>query len=99
MKKSNIKASCGLGPGNNLVSGPGNAPNKTSSMFGLQLKRPHSGPTQTHTHSHAQPPVKKPKLGYLKDMSAAEAGKYATLAEYAFFDKVRNFQHSFKALS
>ncbi|ROT77076.1 hypothetical protein C7M84_004291 [Penaeus vannamei] len=31
----------------------------------------------------------KPKLGYLKDMSAAEAGKHATLAEYAFFDKVR----------
>ena len=92
VKKSNIKGSCGLGSGNNLVSGPGNTPNKTSSMFGLQLKRPHSGPTQTHTHSHAQPPVKKPKLGYLKDMSAAEAGKYATLAEYAFFDKVK---HSF----
>ncbi|XP_063866236.1 paired amphipathic helix protein Sin3a-like isoform X2 [Scylla paramamosain] len=89
VKKSNIKGSCGLGSGNNLVTGPGNTPNKTSSMFGLQLKRPHSGPTQTHTHSHAQPPVKKPKLGYLKDMSAAEAGKYATLAEYAFFDKVR----------
>ncbi|XP_069172117.1 paired amphipathic helix protein Sin3a isoform X6 [Procambarus clarkii] len=89
VKKSNIKSSCGVGSGNNMVSGPGNVPNKTSPMFGHQLKRPHSGPTQGHTHSHAQPPVKKPKLGYLKDMSAAEAGKYATLAEYAFFDKVR----------
>lgn len=72
-----------------MVSGPGNPPNKTSPMFSHQLKRPHPGPTQSHSHghAHAQPPVKKPKLGYLKDMSAAEAGKHATLAEYAFFDK------------
>ncbi|XP_066964791.1 paired amphipathic helix protein Sin3a isoform X2 [Macrobrachium rosenbergii] len=90
IKKSN-KSSVTIGSGNNLVSNAGNTPNKTSPMFGHQLKRPHSGPTQshTHTHAHSQPPVKKPKLGYLKDMSAAEAGKYATLAEYAFFDQVR----------
>ncbi|KAK7075084.1 Paired amphipathic helix protein Sin3a [Halocaridina rubra] len=91
VKKSNIKSSCAIGPGNNMVSSTGNTPNKTSPMFGHQLKRPHTGPTQghAHSHSHSQPPVKKPKLGYLKDMSAAEAGKYATLAEYAFFDQVR----------
>lgn len=92
VKKPNLKSSCGMGSGgNNMVSGPGNPPNKTSPMFSHQLKRPHPGPTQSHSHSHphSQPPVKKPKLGYLKDMSAAEAGKYATLAEYAFFDKVR----------
>ena len=37
-----------------------------------------------------QPPAKKPRLGVLKDVSLAEAGKYGTLNEYAFFDKVRN---------
>jgi len=60
-------------------------------MYGPQLKRPHSGPQPSgHVNvNHPQPPVKKPKLNYLKDMSAAEAGKYATLAEYAFFDQVR----------
>lgn len=35
-----------------------------------------------------QPPVKKPKLNYLKDLSTADAAKYATLAEYEFFDQV-----------
>ncbi|XP_014680684.1 PREDICTED: paired amphipathic helix protein Sin3a-like isoform X2 [Priapulus caudatus] len=35
------------------------------------------------------PPPKKPKMGALKDVSLAEAGKYGTLNEYAFFDKVR----------
>ncbi|XP_069994313.1 paired amphipathic helix protein Sin3a isoform X4 [Penaeus vannamei] len=91
VKKPNLKSSCGMGSGNNMVSGPGNPPNKTPPLFSHQLKRPHPGPTQSHSHghAHAQPPVKKPKLGYLKDMSAAEAGKHATLAEYAFFDKVR----------
>ena len=37
-----------------------------------------------------QPPSKKPRLGVLKDVSLAEAGKYASLNEYAFFDKVRD---------
>ena len=37
----------------------------------------------------AHPPSKKPKLGVLRDVSLAEAGKYGTLNEYAFFDKVR----------
>ena len=36
-----------------------------------------------------QPPTKKPRLGVLKDVSLAEAGKYGTLTEFAFFDKVR----------
>ena len=69
------------------------------------LKRPHSsggtspsgGMTTTHSSGvvHSQPPIKKPKLSFLKDMSAAEAGKYATLAEYAFFDKVCWYFYSF----
>ena len=45
-------------------------------------KRPPSGITQ--------PPPKKPKFpGSLRDVSLAEAGKFGTLNEYAFFDKVR----------
>lgn len=43
----------------------------------------------------AAPPSKKPKLstatgvGGNKEFSLADAGKYGTLSEYAFFDKVR----------
>merc|ERR1712088_633255 len=36
-----------------------------------------------------QPPSKKPKMGVLKDVSLAEAGRYGSLSDYAFFDKVR----------
>ena len=36
-----------------------------------------------------QPPAKKPRVGVLKDVSLSEAGKFGTLNEYAFFDKVR----------
>ncbi len=37
----------------------------------------------------AYPPPKKAKIGVLRDVSLAEAGKYGTLNEFAFFDKVR----------
>ena len=47
----------------------------------LGNKRPPTG------LSHAPP--KKAKFGVLRDVSLAEAGKYGTLNEYAFFDKVR----------
>jgi len=47
-----------------------------------ELKRP-------MTAGRMQPPAKKPRVGVLKDVSLAEAGKYGTLNEYAFFDKVR----------
>ena len=36
-----------------------------------------------------QPPAKKPRIGVFKDVSLGEAGKYGTLNEFAFFDKVR----------
>jgi len=32
--------------------------------------------------------IQKPRVGTLKDVSLAEAGKWGTLNEYAFFDKV-----------
>ncbi|XP_064596113.1 paired amphipathic helix protein Sin3b-like isoform X2 [Liolophura sinensis] len=52
--------------------------NKNPSKSCGQLKRPSGG----------QPPPSK-KLKMLKDVSLAEAGKYGTLNEFAFFDKVR----------
>ena len=55
--------------------GPNIGPPSTS------IKRPPSGV--------AHPPPKKQKTGVLRDVSLAEAGKYGTLNEYAFFDKVR----------
>lgn len=39
--------------------------------------------------SAQQPIIKKPRMGTLKDVSLAEAGKWGTLNEFAFFDKVR----------
>lgn len=43
--------------------------------------------------SSGMPPAKKSKMSamgrvYSKDVSLAEAGKYGSLTEYAFFDKV-----------
>ena len=46
-------------------------------------------------NSRMQPPTKKPRLGVLKDVSLAEAGKFGTLNEYAFFDKVLLYLHLF----
>ncbi|XP_043231433.1 paired amphipathic helix protein Sin3b-like isoform X2 [Amphibalanus amphitrite] len=48
-----------------------------------QLKRP------MPTAPPAPIPTKKPRVGMLKDVTLAEAGKVATLNEYAFFDQVR----------
>ena len=47
------------------------------------------GNKRTQGSGLSQPPPKKPKFGVLRDVTLAEAGKYGTLNEYAFFDKVR----------
>jgi paired amphipathic helix protein Sin3a len=64
------------GPGYKYQPGP---PGRYGAMQGG--KRPPTG------LSH--PPPKKPKIGVLRDVTLAEAGKYGTLNEFAFFDKVR----------
>ncbi|XP_040564343.1 paired amphipathic helix protein Sin3a isoform X2 [Lepeophtheirus salmonis] len=51
----------------------------STSKYGI--KRPPSG--------ISYPAPKKPKIGVLRDVSLAEAGKFGTLNEFAFFDKVR----------
>ncbi|XP_052215877.1 paired amphipathic helix protein Sin3a-like isoform X2 [Dreissena polymorpha] len=64
------------------VKKPGFASKPPGPKISNQLRRSIS--------SSAQPPIiKKPRLGTLKDVSLAEAGKWGTLNEYAFFDKVR----------
>lgn len=54
--------------------------NKNANKSSSSHRRPSSG---------QQPPAKKAKTGTLKDISLAEAGRYGTLNEFAFFDKVR----------
>ncbi|TGZ43780.1 Paired amphipathic helix protein Sin3a, partial [Temnothorax longispinosus] len=57
-----------------------------------QLKRsPSFSTSATAGNSHIQhgPPTKKHKVASMRDITIAEAGKYGTLNDYAFFDKVR----------
>ncbi|KYN12810.1 PREDICTED: paired amphipathic helix protein Sin3b isoform X1 [Trachymyrmex cornetzi] len=59
-----------------------------------QLKRSPSFSTSatagnSHHIQHGPPPSKKHKVASMRDISIAEAGKYGTLNDYAFFDKVR----------
>ncbi|PSN32659.1 hypothetical protein C0J52_12290 [Blattella germanica] len=51
-----------------------------------QVKRSPSFTSTPPTHG---PPAKKHKMASLRDVSLAEAGKYGSLTDYAFFDKAR----------
>lgn len=58
-----------------------------------QLKRSPSFSTSvtagnSHHLQHGPPPLKKHKVASMRDVTIAEAGKYGTLNDYAFFDKV-----------
>lgn len=58
-----------------------------------QLKRSPSFSTSgstgnSHHSQHGQPPSKKHKMATLRDVTFADAGKYGSLNDYAFFDKV-----------
>lgn len=59
-----------------------------------QLKRSPSFSTSatagnSHHIQHGPPPMKKHKsVASIRDVTIAEAGKYGTLNDYAFFDKV-----------
>lgn len=59
-----------------------------------QLKRSPSFSTSvstgnSHHLQHGQPPLKKHKVASMRDVSIAEAAKYGSLNDYAFFDKVK----------
>ena len=73
---------------------PGLKPYNAVGIMGSSLGRPVQAgamggkrPPSGVAHS----PPKKQKLGLLRDVTLAEAGKYGTLNEFAFFDKVRRF--------
>lgn len=72
----------------------GNAGQKFGHSTG-QLKRSPSFTSSMATGNshvpHGPPPPKKHKVALNRDVSIAEAGKYGTLNDYAFFDKVRIF--------
>ena len=68
-----------------------------------QLKRSPSFSTSmssgnSHHTQHGPPPAKKHKVTSVRDISIAEAGKYGSLNDYAFFDKVQ-FSPLTKSLS
>ncbi|KAK7790679.1 hypothetical protein R5R35_008201 [Gryllus longicercus] len=79
-------SSLGSSSGSGGVSGsgkPGHA--------GGQLKRSpsYASTSPGGSGAHHGPPAKKHKMTSLRDVSLAEAGKYGSLSDYAFFDKTR----------
>ncbi|XP_072393755.1 paired amphipathic helix protein Sin3a [Diabrotica undecimpunctata] len=60
---------------------------KPSHISGSTVKR--SPPYSTYQHRDAPPPKKHKISQTCRDVSLSEAGKYGTLNDYAFFDKVR----------
>ena len=60
-------------------------PSHKPSHISGQLKR---SPTYTPMIHRDAPPPKKHKISSCRDVTLAEAGKYGTLNDYAFFDKV-----------
>ena len=79
------------GLANDHVSAAKRPPPKPYGSVGAPSKVPEPRPElkRPMTIARMQPPSKKPKIGVLRDVSVSEAGRYATLNEYAFFDKVR----------
>ncbi|CAG9833239.1 unnamed protein product [Diabrotica balteata] len=59
---------------------------KPSHISGSTVKR--SPPYSTYQHRDAPPPKKHKISQTCRDVSLSEAGKYGTLNDYAFFDKV-----------
>ncbi len=64
------------------VKKPGFSNKSVNNKATSHIRRPSAG---------SGPPAKKPKPTTLKDVTLTEAGKYGTLNEYAFFDKVYPF--------
>lgn len=70
-------------------------PSATGSVLPVKVSSGSNGQTKTITPMKRSSSIsdcsqnKRPKLGTMKDISLSEAGKYGTLTEYAFFDRVR----------
>lgn len=66
----------------NVIERPAHKPSHVPG----QLKRSPTYPPIMHRDA---PPPKKHKMSSCRDVTLAEAGKYGTLNDYAFFDKVK----------
>ena len=96
--KPGYNNSCNTGAGSRHEGGGGNLSSGLSDRSGLgkfshsghgssgQVKRSPSFSTSAPA-THGQP-TKKHKTASLRDVSLAEAAKYGSLNDYAFFDKV-----------
>ena len=96
--KPGYNNSCNTGAGSRHEGGGGSLPSGLSDRSGLgkfshsghgssgQVKRSPSFSTSASA-MHGQP-AKKHKMASLRDVSLAEAAKYGSLNDYAFFDKV-----------
>lgn len=96
--KPGYNNSCNSGAGSRHEGGGGALSSGLSDRSGLgkfghsghsssgQVKRSPSFSTSAPA-AHG-PPTKKHKMASLRDVSLAEAGKYGSLNDYAFFDKV-----------
>lgn len=96
--KPGYNNSCSSGAGSRHEGGGGPLSSGLSDRSGLgkfghsghsssgQVKRSPSFSTSAPA-AHG-PPTKKHKMASLRDVSLAEAGKYGSLNDYAFFDKV-----------
>lgn len=106
--KPGYNNSCSGGAGSRHESGGGSLSGGLSDRGGLgkfthsghsgsgQVKRSPSFSTSAPvTHG---PPAKKHKMASLRDVSLAEAGKYGSLNDYAFFDKVSFEENYYKML-
>lgn len=67
-----------------IIDGGGRITHKPGHVSG-PLKRSPTYPAMMHRDA---PPPKKHKTSSCRDVTLAEAGKYGTLNDYAFFDKV-----------
>ncbi|CAG0887572.1 unnamed protein product [Cyprideis torosa] len=70
-------------------SGGSVSPSSLTPPSSLGVSAPHPTPVRAASPI-VPPPTKKPRVTSLRDVSLAEAAKYGSLNEFAFFDKVRN---------
>jgi len=95
-------ASAATPPSSSIKKLTGYTASKSSSSLSVPPKtaghrRRLSASLSATTSQPAPPPVKKLKTELVKDVSLAEAGKYGSLTDFAFFDKIRKMLNSDKA--
>ncbi|KAK7571866.1 hypothetical protein V9T40_014338 [Parthenolecanium corni] len=80
-------------PGSTAKFASNNVSSTTPTGASGLLKRS-SSMSNSHSSVSMQPAVKKHKSPTLRDISLTEAGKYGTLNDFAFFDRIRKTIHN-----